>query len=396
MRTDLKLSDGEEQINKILKVIAEKQAVIKPLHSPGIAWQRILKVAATIVIVLGVAAGIVYLTTFRNPVQAAGNLLEKSIRAMTSLKSVYMVFAVRTSMNENFESIDPTAGFIEFKVWKEFGKESKWRFDKPGRCIIMDGQSQYQLNKSGGYILKGSPKAGFVGWMRLFLEPAKILESEMSFAKDHPSSCLVKETGDQLELTVKAKALGNYSNPYALNATIPEANTRRVYCFDKESHLLKALNVYVETGKENICVLKLISITADPILPDSLFIFSNHGGSPVLTLEEWDSATARGLKGIGSEEAVRIFFTACEKSDWGTVQRFSPLFSISGSNTLKNIQRRYEGSRLIYIGNSFTSGIYAGEYVPYLLQLKSGDTIEGNMAIRNDNPYHTWNIDGGY
>ena len=40
--------------------------------------------------------------------------------------------------------------------------------------------------------------------------------------------------------------------------------------------------------------------------------------------------------------------------------------------------------------------MYAGIYVPYLLKLRSGDTLEGNLAIRNDNSFHTWNIDGGY
>jgi len=396
LRPDLKISDGEEQINKILTEIEKERTVVKTLRASGIVWHRILRVAATIVIVLGVAAGIIYLTTFRNPVQAAGSLLEKSIRAMISLKSVYMVFAVRTYANENFESIDQTAGFIDFKIWKEFGTEPKWRFDKPGRSIIMDGQSQYQLNQSGGYVLKGAPEAGFVGWMKMFLEPMKILETELSFARSNPSFCTVKEKGDQLELTVKATAQGNFSNPYALNATIPEANTRRVYLFDKDSHMLKALSVYVESEQEDICVLKLTEITVDPTLPDSLFVFGNRNGKPVLTLEEWDQAAARGLKDISSEEAVRIFLTACGKNDWKTVQRFSPLFSLPGSNTLKIIQSRFAGSRLLGIGTSFTSGIYAGVYVPYIIQIKSGATIEGNMAIRKDNPYQTWNIDGGY
>ena len=396
LRPDLKLSDGEEQIDKILTGIAEKQAGIKPLHTPGIAWQRILKVAATIVVVIGVAAGILYLTTFRNPVQAAGSLLEKSIRAMISLKSVCMVFAVRTNANENFESIDTKAGLVDFKVWKEFGQEPKWRFDRPGRTIIMDGQSQYQFNQTGGYILKGTPKAGFIGWMKLFLEPTKILESELAYAKDHPSSCTVKEEEGQIELTVNAAALGNFSNPYALNATIPEANTRRVYRFDKDSHTLKALTVFVASGQEDICVLKLSEITTNPTLPDSLFIFRNQDMKPLLTLEEWDQATARGLKGISGEEAVRIFLDACGKNDWKTVQRFSPLFSVTGSNTMKIIQGRFAGSKLLTVGTAFTSGIYAGIYVPYRIRILSGDTIEGNMAIRNDNPYHTWNIDGGY
>jgi len=396
LKPDFQMTGGQNLIEKIISKVEQEKSNVNPRSAPRIAWSRIIRIAASIAIFLGVATIIVYLTTLRNPARAAGNILEKSIRAIVSLKSVYMVFAIRTSANENFESIDPTAGFINFKVWEVFGNESRWRFDKPGRSIIMDGQRQYLIQETGGYVLRGTPEAGFVGWMRLFLEPTKILETELIYAKTHPSSCTVTEKGNQLELTVKANAEGNFTNPDALNGSIPESNTRRVYRFDKESHMLTALTVFIESVQEDICVLKLNNISTNLSLSDSLFIFTNRNSRPVLTLEEWDLATARGMKDISGEEAVRIFFTACEKNDWKTVQRFSPLFSIPGGNALKPIQNRFTGSSLLQVGNAFTSGMYAGVYVPFVIRLKSGDTIAGNIAIRKDNSYHTWTIDGGY
>jgi hypothetical protein len=378
-----KATIGTAQINKIIEQTGSK-------------WHRTLRIAASVSIFLGLAMGLIYITSLRNPILAAGPLLEKSIHAINALKSVYMVFSVRTSVNENFESIDPTAGFIDFKVWSAFGKEPRWRFEKPGRTIIMDGQSQYMIQETGGYVLKGTPNAGFVGWMKLFLDPMKILETELGYARQHPSSCAVKETGDQIELTVKVQAQGNFSNPWAMNASIPEANTRRVYSFDKETHMLSALTVFIESGQEFICVLKLTGITVNPLLADSNFIFGNRNKMPVLTLEQWDEASSRGFKDLSAEEAVRIFFTACEKNDWQTVQRFSPLFSIPGSKSLKPVISRFSGSRLLRVGQAFTSGIYGGIYVPYEIRLKSGDTLAGNIAIRKDNAYQTWNVDGGY
>jgi len=383
-----KIASGPARINEIMEKITDGKKIT--------VRQKAMRIAASIMIFLGLSSGLVYVTTLKNPSLAAGILLGQSIRAINSLKSVYMVFSVRTGANENFETIEPASGFIDVRVWKVFGNEPRWRFEKPGRTVIMNGQSQYLINEAGGYILKGSPMAGFVGWMRLFLEPTGILKSELEYAKTNPSACKLKEKDNQIELTVTAKARGDFSNPWALNTTIPEANTRRIYNFDKETHMLRALTVFVESGAEYICVLKLNGIKVNPTPDDSLFYLGNLNNRPVLTLDEWDQATSRGLKDVSVEEAIKIFFIACKESDWATVKRFSPLFSVPGGKSLKPVQSRFKGCTLLKIGNSFTSGIYAGVYVPYVVRLKSGDTLTGNIAIRKDNSFQTWNIDGGY
>ncbi|MEI7663796.1 MAG: hypothetical protein WCK34_16435 [Bacteroidota bacterium] len=387
---------GREETRAILSLVGEESpsAPPHPFLQPG--WRGIRRVAASILVFLVIASGIAYVAVVRNAAMAAGNILEKSISAMISLKTAYMVFSVRTSPGENFESIDPASGFVDFKVWKTFGPKPRWRFEKPGRNIIMDGKSQYMTNQTGGYTLQGTPKAGFTGWMRVFLEPLEILETELAYARKHPSSCSVKEIGDQMEVTVKVKASGNFTNPWALNTSIPEANTRRVYRFSRQTRELTAMELFVETRQEEICVLKLSEIRVNPPLPDSLFIFRNSTRRPLVTLDEWDRASAFGFKEISGEEAARLFFTSCEKSDWKVVMRFSPLWAIAGGNTFRAVQNRFGGSQLLHVGTAFTSGIYAGIYIPYTVRLKSGDTLEGNMAIRNDNSFHTWQIDGGY
>ncbi len=358
-------------------------------------WSGRLRIAASFAVFITVAAVVVLLATFRNPA-IAGNILAQSIRAIRSLKTVSMVFTVRTAPGENFESIDPASGYTDVRVWKTFGPNPKWRFEKPGRTIIMDGESQFMLNKPGGYVLKGTPKAGFTGWMKLFLEPDRILESELSYAKDHPASCKIREVGNDLELSVMASASGKFSNPWVLNSSIPEANTLRVYHFDKQTHLLTALAVTIKSGAEEVCVLRLASIVADQLLPDSLFVFTNKGMRPLLTLDDWDKATASGFKNISAAEAAKKFFRACEQNDWNTAERFSPLFTIPGGIPMKTLRKRFGGIRILSLGNSFCSGMYAGIFVPYLVQSASGDTLSGNLALRNDNSFHTWSVDGGY
>jgi hypothetical protein len=154
--------------------------------------------------------------------------------------------------------------------------------------------------------------------------------------------------------------------------------------------------VYLVAGQEETCVVKLTMVQENEQIPDSIFGLSNRNRRPVITSEDWDQALGKGLKDIGSGEAARIFFTACGKQDWKTVERFSPLFSIPGGRALKVVRNRFSGSLLLQIGRSFTSGTFAGEYVPYTILNKEGDTITGNLAIRNDNPFHSWVVDGGY
>ncbi|MEI6681189.1 MAG: hypothetical protein WCO44_01100 [Bacteroidota bacterium] len=396
MKTGSSSGTGSDKIDQILARAGNDERAGRLERNLSVRWQKVIRIAASIVIFLGIAAGIIYVTAFRNTATAAGTLLEKSIRAMISLKTVSMYFSIRTSPADNFESIDPASGFSDFKIWKRFGEPSRWRFEKPGRTIIMDGSSQYMINRAGGYILKGGPGAGFPGWMKLFLEPMSILEQELAFAKEHPSSCGVKASGNQLVLTIRVAATGNFTNPWALNSSVPESNSRRVYRFDKQTRMLASMEIFVENGKEDICVVKLIQTAINASLPDSLFTFANPSRLALMTPDQWDHSMVNGLKGISGEEAARIFFTACAKNDWQTVQRFSPLFSLEGSKTLKQLQSRFGGVTLIHTGAAFTSGMYAGIYIPYLLKLKSGDTLEGNLAIRNDNSFHTWNIDGGY
>ena len=389
-------SSGSGKIDEILSLAGRDEMTGSRENLLTGRWQRVIRIAATIVVFLGIASGIIYVTAFRNTAMAAGTILERSIRAMISLKTVSMFFSIRTSPTDNFESIDPASGFSGFKIWKRFDEHSRWRFEKPGRTIIMDGSSQYMINRAGGYILQGGPGASFSGWMKLFLEPMSILEKELSFAKAHPSSCSVKESGNQLVLTIRVAASGNFTNPWALNSSVPEANSRRVYRFDKQTRMLTSMEIFVETGMEEVCVVKLTQTAINLFLPDSLFNFTNPVHMPLLSPDQWDQATARGFKDITGEKAALIFFTACAKSDWQTVQRFSPLLTLDRSSPLKMVQSRFEGAVLLRLGSAFSSGMYAGIYIPYTLKLRTGDTLEGNLAIRNDNSFHTWNIDGGY
>jgi hypothetical protein len=53
------------------------------------------------------------------------------------------------------------------------------------------------------------------------------------------------------------------------------------------------------------------------------------------------------------------------------------------------------GLEIVSIGESFTSKVYSGRFVPYEIKLRSSQTKKWNMAVRKDNPAHRWQVDGG-
>ena len=94
------------------------------------------------------------------------------------------------------------------------------------------------------------------------------------------------------------------------------------------------------------------------------------------------------------EEAAKLFFESLAKKDWETVYKLCTV--LEKSSNMENIKQEYEGLQVLRIGKPFKSGMYAGEFVPYEIKLKSGDTRSQNLAVRNDNQDKIWQIDGGF
>ena len=386
-RESLMKKIGEEAMPR-----KEKQGkVVKPF-----AFKKALRIAASVLLLIGVIIAIVVMTTSRNPAVAAGKLNDRSLLAMMEMKSVQMKFRIRTLGTEGFDFVDPSGGFMGCRLWKTFGDPPKWRMEKEGRIVIMDGKDQYLLLAGSGFTLKGSPQCGFVEWMRIFLDPAKLLESEKEFARAHHSYCKIEEKGQHIILTIRAKALGNFQNSFALNSSVQESNNTRVYTFNKASMLPESLEVTIENGPHSIPVIELDSITYNQPVPDSLLSFKPLKGFPVISLDALDSINRGGISGVNSSSAARIFFEALNKNDNVQMKRLYPLGILAGGNSFRDLQKRYAGLELVWLGKPFKSGLYIGDFIPYMIRLKSGDTIRGTLALRKDNPSHAWNIDGGF
>ncbi len=374
------------------KPYQSRNGKILPMLTP--TWKKVITVAAL------VALGFLLFPLLNRPgwvqnkANAANTLLVKSINALADIKSVYMEFNVRTLEGDNFDYIDMKAGFVEHKLWKVFGNPSKWRIEKPGRTVVMDGKNQYMYESgTGGLALKAGADAGFVEWMQILLDPVKILRKEKDFATGNDAKYNINDKGNTIILTVQAKALGDFRNTYALNKSIPESNNRRVYTFDKFTNLLKSFEVYIDSAGREIQVIHLKTIKYNQPVDEAVFIIDLPLNITWLSVNDMFNNT--GLKVITSEEAAKQFFTACQKEDWESVSQLIPGFK-DFPELEKAVKEQYGGLTIISIGRSFKSGRYVGEFVPYTVKCKNGYVKTFTLSLRCDNSEKKWVVDGGF
>ena len=99
----------------------------------------------------------------------------------------------------------------------------------------------------------GPVGSNFEEWFAVLLDPRLVLMKEKEAAEAHEGvRYSVRDEGDEVLLTVRAKARGDFRNDYLFNGSIDESDTRREYRFDSATNLLKGLKVYVLDGRREV------------------------------------------------------------------------------------------------------------------------------------------------
>ncbi|MCL2289469.1 MAG: hypothetical protein FWC34_02015 [Bacteroidetes bacterium] len=315
-------------------------------------------------------------------------ILTEAIKEIQKSKSMRIDMKIRTLEGDNFELIGTEYDFVKHLIKVEFSSPKKWRIEKPGRTVLCDGKNQYLNIEIMDYIIKGSVNAGFVEWLHIFLTPDKILEIEKERAKKEQSEYNLKETENQLILTVFQKAQGNFTNDYLKNSSVIESDNKRVFYFDKTTHQLLAFELYIVENGNEILVMKTTEIKYNETFDPKDFSVKIFGNKKIKDIEELELKADKSLKDKTPEEIAFYFFDACAQNDWEKVEK---VYS-SHSFLIKKI---YGGLEIIEIGTAFQSGKYPGYFVPYTVKLKSGEVKKFNLAVRNDNSQKMWEIDGG-
>jgi len=315
-------------------------------------------------------------------------LLAQSVQAMSNVQTVHIIGRIRTLPGDNFELVGAEYDFVPIEIWREYTNPPRWRVEKPGRVVVMNGQSALLYISSINSAMTGSPEAGFVKWLRPMLDPPSILENELAAARQGAAQSAVSESNGVTTVALRRQAQGNFANDWARNKSIPESDHTAVYRFDSGSKRLEGVQIVVSLGGTGVVVAEFTDFRYNEAFPQSLYTVQLPADVNWMT----DSAAKPALVSLnGPKEAAAYFFDALAREDWDSVLQVSP-----GTRVQSVIKQVYGGLQVISIGEPFQSGLYPGYFVPYQVRLRNGETKTWKLAVRNDNPVHRWMVDGGY
>ena len=316
----------------------------------------------------------------------SAKLFAQSIDAMSRTHSVHIIGRMRTLPGDNFELIGADYDFVPFEIWREYSNPPKWRIEKPGRVVAMDGKAAVLYMSNTNTAVAGSPNAGFVEWMRPLLDPQSILEQELEAVKSNPESKILESNGVK-QVSLRRAAGGNYGNDWAKNKSISDSDHTTVYRFDAATKRLEGLHVEIVASGRPVTVLELTAIRYNEPVAQGLFALQ----LPPDVIWSGDGPTKATVSFNGPKEAVAYFFDTMAREDWDSTLNVYP-----ASRVNPVVQRVYGGMRVVSLGEPFQSGLYRGWFVPYEIRLKDGHIKSHKLAVRNDNPQKRWVVDGGF
>jgi hypothetical protein len=215
----------DDVLNAQEKSKKTKSAATKPRIGRIIMKSSITKLAAAAVIIIAIALATIFMNT-SIPTVSAQEVLVLASEALSNLRSVYIKAQIRTIAHDNFELIGLDYDFVPNEMWKEFDgtPQGKWRIEKPGRVVVMDGESSLLLIRPN-HAAAGGINTGFVGWLKPLLDVDKVLDSEIKLAQQQGSELILShqqglDGRDKLLVSVEALAQGDFTNDWLRNKSI--------------------------------------------------------------------------------------------------------------------------------------------------------------------------------
>jgi outer membrane lipoprotein-sorting protein len=329
------------------------------------------------------AAAIILIVVLASPkTQAtAAEVMAKGAQAVAKLTSIHLRGQLRTYPQDNFGYINPDCEFYTIELWKQFEPELKWRVEKPGRVVVMDGQSTVMFIKTANLANRfphPSSSAFDTEWLQRIANLSKTISNELNNAQAKGWKMgTTEETAANGRVksivTIHAKS-GIPENDYVKNSFFDNADTRRVYRFDAQSKLLEAVQVYLIRPSGEVLIFDLSQIDYNQPIEPSVWRLElpadvNWVQEPqkLPDNEKYASMTA--------EQAARAFFEACARKDWDEVGKFM-------SPVAPQMKEYLGGLEIVSLAESFTSKAYGGRFVPYEIKLPPQ---EFNVRVSNTN-----------
>jgi hypothetical protein len=367
----------------------ETPAKRRPIFLPRLA---VAGAVALLLILLAPFAASIFSKRGQAPAPVL-SLLAQSAQAMSNLQSIHVVARMRTLPQDNFEYIDIDRDWVPLDIWKESGNPPRWRVEKPGRVVVMDGTSSLLFIKTANSVARGGPKPGFLDWLNLLLDPDRVMDNELHMAQSGDSTAAVTEEDRngtrQLVLTVERKARGFFTSDWLRDSSVSNSDNTRTYRFDALSKRLLGMQIILHSRRGDVPVFEITDIRYNEPLDPALFSLVLP---PEVTyyVEPEKMPAGTGPLPQTPKEAARVLFDALAREDW---QQALTVYPKSGFSP--RMKSTYGGLQVISLGEPFKSGLFRAWFVPYEIRLKSGYVKKHNLAVRNDNPAHRWVQDGG-
>lgn len=324
------------------------------------------------------------------PVRAAKTCFRNAITAMEGVQTLLIEFGVRTNPQENFSHINPALEFVPHSLTVSYGAIPLWRMEKQGgRTVVNDGQRQTMWNadRTEGWI--SDPTACVIEELSMLVDPRLLMLREQDYASENKNVKYdITQTEEQIHLVVTAPAQGDYTqSDYGRNSSISETSNRRDYTFDRHSGRLLSAKITAMIDGDDRTILETTRIAYDlPVDMVALMALPAEGIA-------WHDLTRPigrpRFAEMTAKQAAEIMLHAMTRWDEEVLGDAMPYYS------LPEMCKIYKGGIPITIGEPVKSGTYAGVFIPCKLALPDGSTDKIMLALRNDNPAHSWIIDGG-
>jgi outer membrane lipoprotein-sorting protein len=326
----------------------------------------------------------------------AGQVMARGAEAVAKLGSIHLQCRIRARSNDNFVSIDPNGDYSTLELWKQFGSNTKWRIEKPGRVAVMDGQSAFLYQKQTNTAFKDRPSmdAFDTRWLQHIADLSETINHELHNARSKGWKLKLAEekTADgrmKSVVTILAKP-GIPDDDYLKNKSIDDSDTRRVYRFDAQTGILEGAQFFLTRASGDLLLFEITSIECNRPIDASIFrlqLPENVTWWKAIPLQAGDDKYIA----MTPEQAARPFLEACGREDWSEAAKL-----LDGVPISEKGKRTYGGLVVRGIGQAFKSKASTSHFVPYEIQLRNGEVKKHNLAMRRNEKTSTWFVDGGY
>lgn len=381
---------SERLLDKVMSAAARETRPAKT-GAPGFRWKTVFASSAAI------AAMVALFLLVRPegiPAYAAEKFFARAADYFTAVDGYIIHFDVRTLPHEQFSYTNPAKKFVHHTM--TVASDGRWKLDKGGRVAAYDGDGIHVWfpEEEWGWKLDADQTGILFPFDNLLDLGGMMRWLEQYLAASQGADCREVEDDETVKLFLKVPAQGDYGNSYMKLSSVGDSDTRQTYVFSKEDGRLLSAKIDAKVFGFTRTLLRAGSIDYQAAITESTFTLPAN--------VEWLDSTRESMVrraaelpvsefvGIGPEEASDKLFEALNEWDepmLKVILRIYPLHRLEADG--------FKGCTLLKKGKAFQSGTYGGVFVPCEIQLSTGKKIKTKLALRNDNPWHVWEVDGG-